>query len=900
MDIDTALRRLPKAELHLHLEGAVAADTVADLAARHGIELPPHEQPSDLYDYDGLADFLLVYSLVCHSIRDRDDFHRVTYECLQRCASSGARYVELFFSPESHLEVGVAYPTMLDGVLAAMADVETDLGLVANLIPAINRELGPARAVDFVEMVHEHRRDRVLGIGLDFNEDGHPSEEFVDAFRLAARHGLERTSHAGEVGPASNIRAGIELLDCSRVDHGYNIVDDPELVRRCAESQIPFTVCPTTTTYTSAYRDLSAPDHAIRQMADAGLMLTVNSDDPPMFGVDLADEYSDPAPHDGLHLRRAVPIRPQRDRRRVARRLDQGRHARRLDRRHRSRIAGELASAGPPDPGSPGPRPRSLLCWRCLTTPPPTMKGAEALAAQLVAEGVEVIFGLPGDQLMHALEALARTDIEFVVARHEQTTTFMADGYAGAGGRPGVAMVVPGCGVYNAGSGLATAYACSSPIMLLAGQVPSHGIGKDLGLLHDVHDQLDLVRPITKSAERAVRPEDVAGAIRRGFAAMNTGRPRPVEVEIPPDTLAATGPVTVLTPDDPGPTAPDPEQVERARRGARRRGAATGRHRRRYGRGGRFGRAAGSRRAAPGRRPRHPRGQGRLRRPAPAVRGHGLGQPPGATGHRRRRRGAGGRHPLPGHPAARRPAAWSRSTSTPRRSASTRRPRWRWSAMRGWPSSPCTRSSTAAASPGRRGPSRPRRSGRGSSTRSAPWDPRPPWWRPSGPACPTTGCSCATPPPSPTPATCSFPASEPRSYFSTSYMGTLGFGYPASLGVKYARPDRPVVTVAGDGGFLYAATEMATAQQHDIHTVTLVFDDGAYGNSNRDQRENYSGLEYGTLLQNPDWVTLAAAFGVDALQVDDLAKLPGAMREALAHDASTLIAVPMDRLPSIL
>lgn len=292
MHIDDALRQMPKAELHLHLEGAVAAATFAELAAKHGLELPPHETTADLYEYDSLADFLLVYSLVSHSIRDRDDFRRVTYECLERCANSGARYVELFFSPESHLEIGVQYPSMLDGVLAGMGDAETDLGVVSNLVPAINRELGGARAVEFVRMVADDLRPRVIGVGLDFNEVGHPPEDFVDAFRLAADVGLHRTSHAGEVGPAQNVRNGIELLDCERVDHGYNIVDDPDLVAACVESQIPFTACPTTTTYTSSFRDLAAPDHAIRQMVDAGLNLTINSDDPPMFGIDLAMEYS--------------------------------------------------------------------------------------------------------------------------------------------------------------------------------------------------------------------------------------------------------------------------------------------------------------------------------------------------------------------------------------------------------------------------------------------------------------------------------------------------------------------------------------------------------------------------------------------------------------------------------
>jgi adenosine deaminase len=291
MDVETALRQMPKAELHLHLEGAVDAATFAELAALHELELPPHDEVAGLYQYDSLADFLLIYSLVCRSIQTEADFRRVTYECLARCADSGARYVELFFSPESHFEMGVEYPTMLDGVLGGMADARVDRGLDSNLIPAINRELGPVRAVEFVEMVADHRRPQVIGVGLDFNEIGFPSEDYVDAYRAAAAHGLHRTSHAGEVGPADNVRAAIDLLDCERIDHGYHVVDDPELVARCVESQITFTVCPTTTEYTTVWRDLSAEDHAIRQMDAAGLKMMVNSDDPAMFVSDLANEY---------------------------------------------------------------------------------------------------------------------------------------------------------------------------------------------------------------------------------------------------------------------------------------------------------------------------------------------------------------------------------------------------------------------------------------------------------------------------------------------------------------------------------------------------------------------------------------------------------------------------------
>src|SRR5262249_41538750 len=153
--------------------------------------------------------------------------------------------------------------------------------------------------------------------------------------------------------------------------------------------------------------------------------------------------------------------------------------------------------------------------------------------------GVEVVFGVPGDQLMAALDGLFEVpEIRYVVTRHEQATTYMADAYARTTGNPGVAMVVPGVGVYNAAAGLATAYACSSPVLLLAGQVNRAGIGKDLGLLHDVHDQLEVVRPVTKWARRVLDAAEIPAAVREAFARMLAGRSRPVELEIPPEALA--------------------------------------------------------------------------------------------------------------------------------------------------------------------------------------------------------------------------------------------------------------------------------------------------------------------------------------------------------------------------
>ncbi len=193
------------------------------------------------------------------------------------------------------------------------------------------------------------------------------------------------------------------------------------------------------------------------------------------------------------------------------------------------------------------------------------MTGGAALARQLHAQGVEVIFGLPGDQLMAALDALVDVpEIRYIVTRHEQATTYMADGYARAGGKPGVAMVVPGVGVYNAASGLATAYACSSPVLLIAGQVNRDGIGRDLGLLHDLHDQLDVVRPITKSARRVLDPAEIPAAVREAFHVMTSGRQRPVEIEIPPETFAETAAIDLLAPIPVEAPFVDLEALERA------------------------------------------------------------------------------------------------------------------------------------------------------------------------------------------------------------------------------------------------------------------------------------------------------------------------------------------------
>jgi len=177
------------------------------------------------------------------------------------------------------------------------------------------------------------------------------------------------------------------------------------------------------------------------------------------------------------------------------------------------------------------------------------MTGGQALARSLHREGVRVIFGLPGVQLYHLLDGLYdESDIRFIPVRHEQATSYMADGYARASGGIGTALVVPGPGLQNASAGIGTAYSASSPILVVSGQIQRDFIGVDRGMLHEVNDQMDTIRPVTKWARRILKAEEVPEAVREAFLQLRSGRPRPVEIEIPPETLAETGDVKLLDP----------------------------------------------------------------------------------------------------------------------------------------------------------------------------------------------------------------------------------------------------------------------------------------------------------------------------------------------------------------
>jgi len=527
-----------------------------------------------------------------------------------------------------------------------------------------------------------------------------------------------------------------------------------------------------------------------------------------------------------------------------------------------------------------------------------TPTGGQALVRQLVREGVEHVFGLPGDQTMHAIDAFFdEPSIQFITTRHEQGTTYLADGYARAGGRPGVAFVVPGVGVYNAGAGLATAFAASSPVVLIAGQINRHGIGKGLGLLHEVHDQLDLVRPITSWQKRALTADEIPETVHEAFARVQRGRRQPVEIEMPPEAFSEAAAVALCDPAESVRVAADPDEITRA-------ADALARAERPLiwaGGGVVLGDAAAELAAvaeflqAPVVTTRQ--GKGAIdarhalyagtawvnRRLQPllddadvilAVGTHFVGNnvaPTKCVVHLDVDREEIGRH-----------------SEAPVAVVGDAAP---------------TLELLLAELRTRRDPA-PSRADETSAFR-AKVDAD---LRAVGPqalmvdqlraAIPDDGILL--------PCTTTFgymshmlyPAYGPRTYLSTSYMGTLGWGFPAALGAKVARPDVPVVCATGDGGFLFAATELATAVQYGINTITVVYNDNAYGNSNRDQRERFHGREIGTELRNPDFVKFAESFGADAVRIAKRGDVGPAVREALTNSRPSVIEVPMDRLPS--
>ena len=292
MDVRSFVRALPKAELHLHLEGSLEPELLMRLATRNRVEIPFRsvEEIRAAYDFSDLQDFLDIYYQGMNVLQTEEDFYDLTMAYLERAAADGTVHVEVFYDPQGHTTRGIPFPTVTDGILAALADGRDRFGITSLLILCILRHLSEEEGfATFREAEPYIAGGRLAGLGLDSTERGNPPGKFRRLFAAAREAGLELVAHAGEEGPAAYVADAVDLLGVDRIDHGNRALDDPALVRRLADRGIALTVCPLSNLRLGGVPSLE--QHPLKRMLDAGLKATVNSDDPAYFGGYLVDNF---------------------------------------------------------------------------------------------------------------------------------------------------------------------------------------------------------------------------------------------------------------------------------------------------------------------------------------------------------------------------------------------------------------------------------------------------------------------------------------------------------------------------------------------------------------------------------------------------------------------------------
>ena len=529
------------------------------------------------------------------------------------------------------------------------------------------------------------------------------------------------------------------------------------------------------------------------------------------------------------------------------------------------------------------------------------MTGGDALAQQLAREGVRYVFGVPGVQLDFAVDGLAKVSdrITYCNTRHEQSTAYMADGYARTTGHVGACMVVPGPGLLNALAGVATAYACSSRVLCIAGQIPSSAIGRGLGMLHEIPDQSRILAALTKWSRRASTPTEVPGLVHQAMRELRSGHPRPVGLEVPPDVLQMETEVALVEPvERDEPLVAEPHLARCAGEllaGAQRPAICVG--------GGVL--ASGGSEAL--------RAVAECLQAAVVMTANGRGA-------------LDDRHPLAltslaggdvlaeadvvlavgtrflngQEPHTLAPGASLILLNVDRQAlGDPRQPTLAIQAdaraglealfehLHGLPRRPSRRSELDAARTW-------------AADILAGIEPQISWVRALRAAMPEDGILVNEFTQVGYLAMVAYPVYLPRSYLGPGYQGTLGYGFPTALGAKVANPERAVLSITGDGGFGWGLAELSTARKYGIGLVTVVFNDGAYGNVRRAQVEQFDGRVLGTDLANPDFVQLAESFGVRGARATTPAELEGILREALgaATAEPMLIDVPVEAMPN--
>ncbi|MEV0179251.1 adenosine deaminase [Streptomyces sp. NPDC050625] len=281
---------LPKAELHLHVEGTLEPELAFRLAGRNGVRLPyaDTDELRKAYQFDDLQSFLNLYYELMAVLRTERDFEDLANEYLARAAAQGVRHAEIFFDPQAHIARGVSMGTVVEGLWRALGRSEENHGVSTRLIMCFLRDESADSALRTLEAARPYF-DRITGVGLDSAEVGHPPVKFREVYEAAAELGLRRVAHAGEEGPPAYITEALDVLGVERVDHGLRCLEDPALVERLVRERIPLTLCPLSNVRLRAVDVLA--EHPLRAMIEAGLLCTVNSDDPAYFGGYVADNY---------------------------------------------------------------------------------------------------------------------------------------------------------------------------------------------------------------------------------------------------------------------------------------------------------------------------------------------------------------------------------------------------------------------------------------------------------------------------------------------------------------------------------------------------------------------------------------------------------------------------------
>jgi acetolactate synthase-1/2/3 large subunit len=533
------------------------------------------------------------------------------------------------------------------------------------------------------------------------------------------------------------------------------------------------------------------------------------------------------------------------------------------------------------------------------------MTGGQALINSLYEEGVRVIFGLPGVQMYHAvIPVLDYPDMKFITTRHEQATTYMADGYSRASGDIGVSMVVPGPGLQNASAGITNAYSASAQVLVIAGQINRDKISKDVGMLHEINDQIDIIKPITKWQSRVLDADKIQDAVKECFYHLRTGRPRPVEIEIPPETLSDLAEVGSYIPEELPIPSIDGSSIEEAA------GLLVSSVSPVIWAGGGVNLSDAS--------PELISLAEYLQIPVlTTAEGKGsisdkhylsLGTPQGrSTGESKDELrdffnkcdvilAVGTRFNTANPSDSQKviqididPEEIGRNNNNTLGIVGD--------AKRGVEQLLFAVQSMTESRSSRKEELEKIVFSRNNNPKTR-VEPQASFVEALREGIPEDGIVVTDMTIMAYYARAHFPTYHPRSYFTSSYTGNLGSGYPTALGVKVAKPDKPVISVSGDGGFLFNSQELSTAVQFGINVVAVVFNDGAYGNVKRDMKNLFDNKSLGVELVNPDFMKLADAYGVVGMRADTPDGLKQCLQEAISMEKPVLIEVPIGEMPS--